>query len=245
MPDDIFNTQDQGGTTNALETLVGEGKKYGDNEALAKSRLEADTFIGQLKDEKKQLSDALEAEQKKNGQTATIADLIKEVQKGQNASDDKTNNQGLSEEDFQERVRTIVQGDSDASTKAANREQGNLLVLQKMKGNSDAAKSFIAERAAELGTTPAKLAELSETSPKAFAKLMDVTPSAVPDKGTSLLPNNADNFNNNAAALEIEGTHTKAYFDAKKKEMGVVKYVNNTALQLDYMRSATKLGERF
>lgn len=244
MPDDIFNTQDQGkDTTNALETLVGDGKKYGDNEALAKSRIEADTFIEQLKDEKKQLSDALEAEQKKTGQTQTIADLIKEV-RGQNASDDKTNNQGLSEEDFQERVRTIVQGDSDASTKATNREQGNKLVLDKMKGSVEAAKSYIAERAAELGSTPAKLAELSESSPKAFAKLMDVTPSAAP-KSTIGLPNNTDNFDNNAAALEIEGTHTKAYFDARKKELGVVKYVNDTALQLDYMRSAVKLGERF
>lgn len=244
MPDDIF-TQDPGKpTTTALETLVGDGKKFVDAEALATGKVEADTFIEQLKDEKKQLSDALEAEQKKTGQTATIADLIKEV-RGQTAPKDETNNQGLSEEDFQERVRTIVQGDSDASTRAENRKQGNTLVLDKMKGSVDAAKTYIAERAAELGTTPDKLAELSETSPKAFAKLMDVTPSAAPNTSTTGLPGNTDNFNNNAAALEIEGTHTKAYFDARKKEMGVVKYVNNTALQLEYMRSAVKLGERF
>jgi hypothetical protein len=45
--------------------------------------------------------------------------------------------------------------------------------------------------------------------------------------------------------MEIEGFKTKAWFDAQKKEIGHVKYINDRNIQQELTRSMNGLRERF
>ena len=240
MSDDVFNTNDQGASATNLDALVGEGKKFADNEALAKGKLESDAFIEQLKTENAEAVKELTRLQGEGSKEATVKELIDAVRKSQTEGDEAT---PMSDEDLSEKIRSIMQGETAATTRAANRGKGNELVLGKVDGDVDAAKAYLAERATQLGMTPASLAELSESSPTAFAKLIDPDASTV-SQGTASLDSNTS-LNTGGPVTEIEGHKTKAYYDTQKKEMGVAKFLDNHQMQLAYMRDATALGERF
>jgi hypothetical protein len=239
---DVFDTDQGDQSTSALEELVGDGKKFADNEALAKGKQESDNFIEQLKNEKQEALDALEAAKKDVGEGKTVADLLEAVRAAQEPND--KGNLPLSDEDFQEKVRSIVQGEKADTTRTANREKGNSLVLQKVDGNVEAAKTFVAERAQALGVTPAKLRELSEDSPELFAKAMELDTSTAP-KGTAQLPNVNTNNLQPVVVEEVDGHKTKAHYDRLKKDMGVRKYLDDHKLQNELMADAIALGERF
>ena len=152
----------------------------------------------------------------------------------------------MSTEELQEAVRSIVETDKTADTKAANRAIGNELVLKRVDGNVEAARALVTERAAALGMSPSKLAELSEESPSAFASLIDPTASAAISGHTASLDGiRTDVLGDTGPVLEVEGFKTKAWFDAKRKEVGHVKYLNDGAVQRELVRSINGLGERF
>jgi len=242
MSEDVFTETKGDSSGSYLEKLVGEGKKFSDPEALARGKAEADAFIEQLKREKQEAMDALAKAEGDTKSQATVADLIAEVRKAQEGNSD--NNQ-MSEDDLVTKVRDIMRGESAQATAKQNRDKGNELVLQKVGGDINAAKTYVAERAKQLGMSPAKLAELSEVSPSAFAKLID-TDTSTATKGTTAIPSsNSSNFNQNSPQLEIDGYKTKAWFDNQRKELGVSKYLNNHKLQNDYLKSAMALGDRF
>ena len=51
---------------------------------------------------------------------------------------------------------------------------------------------------------------------------------------------------NTGPVLEIEGHKTKSYFDAKRKEMGNAKFLNDIPLQVELQKCSQALGlERF
>ena len=247
MPSDIFTPTGDSNNESVLETLVGDGKKFVDSEALAKGKQEADIFIEQLKEEKRIAVEELDKVQKQKGTEYTIADLIKAVADAK-APQGKTENelQAQTPEDLQELIKKVMKGEKATDTADANRRKGNELVLQKVDGNVEAATALVAARAKSLGLTPEKLAELSENSPDAFAKVMGLEiNSDPPPKGTVSLPNSSVPFNEEGAVMEIDGHKTSAWFSAQRKEMGTKKYLNNNRLQNQLMRSAQELGDRF
>lgn len=246
MADDIFTPTGEPAAS-ALETLVGEGKKFADAEALAKGKTEADGFIETLKQEKQVIADELAALKGKDDGKATVADLIKAVQDGNAASAKPEGDKPMSEADFQEKVRTITQGDRLADQRAANRAEGQALVLGK-EGIDDpaAAKTYIAERATALGTTSEKLGELSEESPTAFAKLMEIDPSKSP-KGATSLPGqqNTQALNLAPKTLEVDGHHTKSFYDAIRVEKGAKAWINDSRMQTRMAKDMAALGDKF
>ncbi|MEE8113667.1 MAG: hypothetical protein V3T23_04875 [Nitrososphaerales archaeon] len=247
MAEDILGGDPSKTTTSALEELVGEGKKFADHDALAIGKKEADGFIETLKTEKAAVLEELEALKAKGATNTTVQDLIKEI-RGQTNPEGGDGNQPLSDEDFQEKVLSILQGDKQSNTKDSNRAQGNALVLGRkgIDGNADAAKAYIAERATALGMTTGAMRELSESSPILFAKAMDIDPSTSP-KGVTSLPNqiNPSALPNTDAVLEVDGHKTKSYYDAKKKEDGRVKWINNSRMQTEMAKDMAALGDKF
>lgn len=249
MADDDIFTDDKSGdkTSSALETLVGEGKKFADAEALAKGKTEADGFIETLKQEKQAVVDELAALKGKDEGKATVADLIKAVQETNAVSADDKGDKPMTDADFQEKVRTITAGDKETDRRSTNRAQGQALVLGKEGIDSnDAAKTYIAERATALGTTSEKLGELSEESPAAFAKLMEIDPNKSP-KGTTSLPGQQNSLalNLENKVLEVDGHKTKSYYDAIRKEKGAKAWINDSNMQMAMARDASALGEKF
>ncbi len=249
MADDIFTPTGEDNKTSALETLVGEGKKFADADALAKGKVEADTFIETLKTEKQAIADELTALKGKDEGKATVADLLEAVQKQNAVSAEDTGDKPLSDADFQEKVRTITNADRESDLRSRNRAQGQSLVLgrQGIDGNADAAKAYIAERAVALGTTSEKLGELSEESPAAFAKLMEIDPSKSP-KGATSLPGQVNTQALDLDAnkvLEVEGHKTKSYYDALKKEKGHKAWINDSRMHTSMAKDMAALGDKF
>ncbi len=247
MADDIFTpTGDQPTNTSALEGLVGDGKKFADNEALAKGKVESDGFITKLQEENAAKDTEIAALKEAGASKSTVADLIKAVQ--DSTTEPKDGDKPLTAEELQDQIRSIVKGDKELDTRATNRAQGNSLVLGRkgIDGSADAAKAYIAERAIALGTTVEQLGELSETAPAAFAKLMEIDPTTSP-KGVKSLPGqlNPQSLPNTNAVLEVDGHKTKSYYDAMKKEHGRVKWINNSRMQTEMAKDMAALGGKF
>lgn len=240
MPDNIFDTQTSDNQDKSiLDELVGEGKKFATVEDLAKGKLEADAHIVQIEGENKLTREQLKDLETKSEKQATIADLIKTVQESNKQGKDDTNQ--MSDEDLSKKIRSIVQGDADLSTKESNLAKANKAVLDKLNGDVEAAKAYVAERAEKLGMSVAELQTLGETSPDAFHALMGTNPSTVSSSVTALPgvkpPQGTEE--------EIDGHKTKAYYDKLKKEMGIAKYWKDTKVQGQYTKDAMALGGRF
>ena len=138
--------QDQGSNNESLvAALVGSGKKYATLEELAKSRLEADSFIDTLKSENAEL-------RKEQSSRTTIMDVMDAI-KAQN-KDSEITSDPLSDEDLQRRItETIEQRDAER-TKSMNRADAKKLVLEQLDGDESAIDAFIADKAASLGMIP-------------------------------------------------------------------------------------------
>lgn len=249
MTIDIFSTDDKTGVSaddkGALEALVGEGKKFKTVEELAKGKQESDAFIIQLEGESKTIRERVVELEGASDKQATVAELIAAVKAADKGStEDKVT--PMSEEDLAKQVKNIMQGETDAQTRASNRALANQSVLDMVKGDEEAAKSYLAERAKQLNLTVAGLTELGETSPKAFAALVTTDPtktssqasiSSLDGKNTAALPT--------GDGVQIEGHNTKVYFDALKKEIGPQKFWNSSKIQGEMHKAKVALGERF
>ncbi len=160
MSDDVFTSNQNGENESALDALVGEDKKFNDVEGLAKGKQESDAHITKLEGEASELKTQLEKLQKEKGTEYTVADLMKAVREV-TAKEGSEGGKPMSNEELQEVIKSVMDGENAANTKAANRAQGNKLVLDKVDGNVEAAKALVAERAGKLGMSPAKLAEMT------------------------------------------------------------------------------------
>ena len=150
----------------------------------------------------------------------------------------------MSDEDLVNKIKSVIDGDRVDSTREANRAQGNKLVLDKANGDVEVAKALVAERASQLGMSPDRLAGLSEQSPQAFAKLMEID-----NTNTQPTIQGLDSVNTqvsgNQAVMEVDGHKTKAYFEQRRREIGNLKYLHDKPLQAEIQAASQALGERF
>lgn len=241
MTDDVFSSQTENKqeSGSALEQLVGEGKKFKTVEDLAKSKLEADSFIEQLQNENKLTREQMVALEGDKDKQATIADLIKTVKEANKQEPNSANH--VTEEDLSKKIKDILLDERETSTKESNRRKANQAVLDKVKGDVEAARTYVAEKAREHGMTVEALQALGETSPSAFHKLMETNPSTVAS-GVASLPGQRPPAN---TAQVIDGHRTKAYYDNLKKEMGSARYWGDSKIQGQYTKDAMALGARF
>lgn len=241
MSDDVFAQTKGDDGESVLDKLVGDGKKFDSVEALALGKIKADEHISNVEQENADLRSKLEEIQNtKSGETKMddILDAVKQAMTTkQEDSDDKT----LSEDELTDLIRNVLNKEKLTDTKEANRAKGNELVLKLVNGDVEAAKKFVTDRAVELGTTPQRLRELSEESPDMFAQL--ISPKGTHSSGgTSTLPGaRSEALEHNNAVMERNGFKTKAWFDAKRKEVGRVKYLNDPHIQAELARSIANL----
>ena len=244
MSDDVF-AADQG-SVSALDALVGEGKKFADAEALAKGKAQADEHISTVEQENATLKEQLEAATLAAGKTAPVEELLAAIKEANTTQQSSEGGQTMSADELQDVIKSVLQNEKSADTKAANRAKGNALVLKAVDGDVEAARALVAERATALGMSPAAMAELSENSPDAFAALIDPKTSTQSSGSPTSLPHiNVLGLDQDTRPLEVEGFKTKAWFDAKRKEVGHVKYINDPSIQGELTRSMNGLGERF
>lgn len=162
---DVFSDQgDDQIPDNAYEVLVGDGKKFKDNDALAKSKLESDNFIKKLQAENAMLKTEVGAAKK-------LEDFFKEVNKpSANTEADKPQESQQVNVDVEALVsqalekRLAQQSAVDNLTNVTN-------TLSQRYGDQTA--QAVAQKAAELGVTKEYLRDVAARTPKVFLKLFD------------------------------------------------------------------------
>jgi len=196
---------------NFLDELVGEDKKYKDVNALAKSRLDADNYIGNLE---KQVGE-LNAELSQRLSSEEVLNEIKKQKSIETAADSSREHTtpALDEAAVADMVRNQMTVLESQKTAQANLNDA-VEDLMSATGSKEKAIESIDARAKELNVTVDFLKETAAKSPTAFKSLMntaDAKPAPVNLHGTSANTEALKVNNPNAA----EGS--KEYFDNIRK----------------------------
>jgi hypothetical protein len=165
---------------NYLESLVGEGKKFADANALAYGKMQSDMFIQRLLNEKR----AVEAELAKRQSTEDLIKSLKGNQGdppppnhgGERRTEEVT---GIDPENIQRIVQDALATREQETQKVRNLQEVTTALRNKF-GQNYAAE--LEKKAEEIGVGKNFLDDLAKTNPKAFLKLVDVdTAPAVPE----------------------------------------------------------------
>lgn len=217
--DDLFaevNDPQPVDPSKALESLVGEGKKFASAEALAYGKMESDRYIAQLQSElkeiRKELNTRLTAEQ--------LLDKINERNQLVNNQGNQSGNQpdlgdranptgGLTEE----AIATLV--DKHLAThREKSREQANTaIVVQELKktlGN-DYVRHMEA-RIQELGISKEDATRMASTMPQAFVELIAKTKAPA---ASGLPPRTS--VNTNVSDYNAGGVKDFSYYEKMRK----------------------------
>lgn len=218
-----------------LSQLVGPDKKFKTVEDLAKGKLEADRFIGNLTSEQKELRDTLREYEERLAKVETIRDVL-----GERGSADSTDNQTgrISAEEIAKLVDERMSAATARQRAAAERERANAALLKHVGGDEAKAREYIAREASRLNMSPKELGALAEKSASAFERLVGISKPNPTPSSVSFDP--AVNPDTNPG----EGQErNQAYYANLRKKLGHRFYEPD--IQQQRMRDAARLGERF
>lgn len=226
-------------TTSALEQLVGPDKKFADNEALAKGKLAADAYVRKLEDETKSLRDLIRQGDQKIATLEARVSILDRLEPNPSAPTSapvaqpqaQPVVQGLTEDG----VLSVIEARDAKRAAEQNKREVDAVLIKQLGAN---AQSFLLQKASDLGMNPEDLYKLAVTSPKAFYNTV------------GLNPNQSDN-----ASLHRDGRpatyqpnkeiRNKSWWDKKRDEMGVKKFITNAKLQNDMHKDMQALGDAF
>lgn len=221
----------------AYEMLVGEGKKFKDNEALARAKLESDAFIEQLKREAAGVREELNT--RVNMQD--FLDQIKESTKTRSEPDPQVlgdqvvTDRTLSDEELQAKVDAILNKKQQES-EAQRNEAFVVAELTKTFGNNFEQK--VLARAQELGVSKEWLLDMARRTPKALLELVGA-PATRTDPNTVVPPRSTAQ----APSPLSTGVRNKAYY-TKLRETNPTLYWS-AKIQMQEYQDAMKMGEAF
>jgi len=229
---------------NVLETLVGDGKKFKDAEALAKGKLESDRHIQQIQRENAAIRERLKGLEDELQERVTLQDFIEEIRQTPLQRNDGTppvqphqevtpsptpvDIKKMIDEELQQQQRRKQITENVSAVKAE---------LTKTWGKDFSQK--LSERAKELNLSQEFLGSVAETSPKAFLELVGAKPrQANPEQDVP--PRTSINTGLN---LESSGVRNQAYYDKLKK--ADPNFHKNERLVAQMHRDAQRMGESF
>lgn len=162
---------------NYLSTLVGDGKKFTDEEALAKSKYEADQFIEHLKGENQGMRETIKELQEQLNNAKTQGELdqlrkkVSEELEEQKASKESNPSPSVSPEDLEKMIEDhLTKRETESSAKANVDQTNNALV--KHFGDPEKAKEAIQQRVSQLGISLKDLTAMAAKSPSAALALI-------------------------------------------------------------------------
>lgn len=239
-------TQENTQLENVYETLVGEGKKFKTNEDLAKSKLESDRFIEQLKGELAGIRQELSTRQ-------TLEQLMDKFNNRGNQDGNHENNQNsnggdgnvksFSEADINRLVEEKLTSAERARVHNSNIETVRK-ALEESFGNDYVA--HLKAKASELGVSEEYLQNMAKETPKAFLKLVEADrgPQARGVPGSLFSPpSGLQNPNRQGSGFSPTGTPKKSYYDELKKKNPSEYW--SPAVQNKMHKDAIALGESF
>lgn len=225
-----------------VESLVGEGKRYKDVDALVKAVVEKDLFIDKIKGENAELRGlvkgeaALEAFLTKIKPTGTPAEVTNSgtppSQSEANQMNQETNNQkpSLSLDEVQKLLDEREQKNRENANLAYAAEQARLAFGAN-------APAVLRAKAAELGMTEDELTAVARTKPQAFLKLVEAKPQAA----SGAMPRTQVNT---ASQVNTSNVRNNTFYEKLRKEIGNDAFFK-PKIQNEMFRDAKELGDAF
>lgn len=184
MPDNLFDSDEQQ-SSNPLDILVGEGKKYRTQEDLAKAYMHADVAIQQRN---RELAEAREREQRLQEElkvrldTQEILDRANRHQEPVKAPEPHQDKDvETPKEDLAVRIKEVLEAERRETRVQTNRAQVESTLLSKF-GDKVTADEYVRQRATELGVSTEFLSSVALQSPETFYAtigLKDATPKTI------------------------------------------------------------------
>lgn len=229
---DLFNTDDQ---TVSFDSLVGEGKKYRDPDAVAKAILEKDSFIERLQAENAQARQELQSR-------TNLEDVVKQLKAERNPPPNReiapTPRQEPVEEnepvDIEARLRALLQEEKQKDSKVRNLETAQNGLRERFGADF---KQTLKTIVSELGVSEQFLNDLAQTSPTGFLKLVDSVKAPDDNRPTTPPPNRVSVVPTNG------GRRNKAYYD-NIRQTDINKFLS-PSIQNQYYKDAMEQGEKF
>jgi hypothetical protein len=224
----------------SLAALVGDGKRYRDAEALAKGRLDADAHIARLEAEAKEKTEAISLLENRADEGATMKDILEHLKAGN--SDDPQNQQEpvITEEAIADLVESRMDKRDDIRSARTNREVCNTALLSKFDGNKTDATEHLRSKSAELKISIKELQRMSEQTPGAFKRLLDIDQ----NRGSRQEFRSPNSTGATGAGDTGAETRNASYYKALKKEVGFTKYYT-PAIQQQRFKDMEALGDSF
>lgn len=234
--DDIFTPPDDQTTIpeNAREILVGEGKKFKDDEALAKGKLEADNYIKQLQRELSEIREHQAKSQTMEEIKTQILDSLKEKTPVQPPVTPPANGQNDSV-NVEELVNTLLEKKDVERRVQSNREAVSKTLQEKF--GSDA-QLILNQKAKELNVTLDYLAKVANESPSAFFRLVGLD---APNQSVQAVP--APRASQTAPLPQGAGVRNKAHYD-KIRAQNPTEYFSQK-VQMQMYKDAMSQGDSF
>lgn len=231
---------------NAFETLVGEGKKYKDQELLAKSNLHKDAHIAKLEAEAKERNADLQRLQDDLQARVKMEALLDKMSEAANKSpssipDTIPDANGIKPS----QALTPEQLDKLLDDKLSQAEKGRKLQtnlqaveskLTEVYGNQ--AVSKLNDEAKKLGVSTAFMKQIAAENPNAFFRLVGLEERSAqadvaPPRGLS-----GDGFR-----PSVNAEKTQKYYDELRRTNPALYHQGSTQIQIH--KDALRLGEKF
>lgn len=205
-----------------LETLVGEGKKFSDNESLAKGKYESDQYINRLQEEnstlRKELDTRLTLEEfmdkmnnsKPNNDTNNQEDNLLDESNHQENNNTRT----LTEED----VRNLLNKEVSEREETLRRQRNYNLVQQKAEevlGHDY--RVVLGQRARELKLGRQFLENLAMENPESFLQIMVHENTVRNNNDTPVVPPTSSSNPNNSEVWADQNKNW-VYYEKMRKE---------------------------
>jgi len=241
--DDVFSgdsTPQDTGTNNQqadlFAELVGEGKKFKTPQDLAKSRIEQDNFIEQLKSENAQMREELKRAGKIDSLDAALARLNDKLENASGEPKPEGNSSaGISREDILAIIREDQARTQHAQSRRLIQEE-----LVRIHGDTNKVREFLRTKAAELKVTTADLAQMVERTPVVARQVLGLTGNPKP-VGPTNIPSSTRNTE--AAGMSTSGVRNQSYYNNLRKELGSRFY--EVSIQQQMFKDRKALGEKF
>jgi hypothetical protein len=225
----------------ALDTLVGEGKKYASTELLAESRLKADEHIGTLEAENANMKEKLQSLEASAAEAATISSVLDAI--NSKPTGQEANNQGASNpEDITRLIDERLSTTRANEVSEANRASVNQNLSAHFNGDATKAKEYLLEKVKANGLTMDSYKTLSEQSPIAALNILGINHK--PSFGTGS-PSSYATTNTEAVIQKRTGTRDSAYYKQLRKDMGVNKFYSDTKLVQAEIQDSAAQGAAF
>lgn len=234
MTDNLFTNETTVEPT--LEAVMGEGKKYSDQAAVAKALAEKDAFIARLLDEARRKEADLQAAVN----TKAFEDRIKALEAEQSTQRPEptvreVTPQAATLPDIEATVQKAIEDREAANIRSRN------LINVKEKLTEVYGEEFptrVKQRAAELNISLAKLNEMAAETPSAFYALIGLDTQRRPSDAAP-----PQTRMNTAATPPTHGQKNNAYYQNLRKTNPALYWT--PAVQMEEYRELTRQGDAF